>query len=83
VSELDLLGLGYLVVGGVVMLCTGLLFWKIFDKAGYPGPLGLLVAVPVLGFLAVLFLALSDWPVRKQLRELQERGAVPTSPAGK
>jgi len=83
VSELDVLGLGYLVVAGVVMLCTGLLFWKVFEKAGYPGPLGQLVAVPVLGVLAVLFLALSDWPVRKQLRELQERGALPPSPTGK
>ena len=56
-------------------------FWKIFEKAGYPGVLGLLMLVPIVNFVVLLFLAFSDWPVLRQLRAAQVRDAGASSTA--
>ena len=40
------------------------LFWKIFTKAGLPGPLSLLWLIPGIGWLiALCILAFSEWKV--------------------
>ena len=46
-------------------------WWKIFSRAGYPGFLGLLIFVPIVGFVAFLWLAFLPWPVQDKVRELQ------------
>jgi hypothetical protein len=35
--------------------------WKIFSKAGFPGPLALLMLVPVVGLLALYVVAFLRW----------------------
>ena len=37
-------------------------FWKICDKAGFPGPLGLLMIIPLANIILPLYLAFTDWP---------------------
>jgi len=44
---------------------------KIFSKAGYSWALGLLMLVPIADIVVVCFLAFSDWPVLKELRQLR------------
>lgn len=48
------------------MLFIGLLlvvpFWRISEKAGYPGWLSLLVLVPLVNVGYLYFLAFAEWP---------------------
>lgn len=37
-------------------------FWRICEKAGYPGILGLLVLIPLINVIFIYWLALADWP---------------------
>ena len=57
-----------------LVILAGLLpvivFWKICSKAGYPGPLGLLMLLPVANILLPIYLAFADWPVLKRARML-------------
>ena len=54
----------------VLMLVT---WWKIFARAGMPGALGLLMAVPLVNIPLLLYLAFGKWPVLEQLRESEGR----------
>lgn len=36
--------------------------WRICQRTGYPGVLGLLIVVPVLNLFLLYFLAFSQWP---------------------
>ena len=36
--------------------------WRICVKAGFPGPLGLLILVPFLNLGLLFFLAYAEWP---------------------
>ncbi len=44
-------------------------WWKIFSRAGYPGLLSLAMYVPIVNFIAFLWLAFLPWPIEDQLRE--------------
>jgi len=50
----------------VWMLIVGLLiilpFWKIFEKAGFSGPLAILMLIPFINILMIFYLAFTDWP---------------------
>lgn len=37
-------------------------FWQIFSKAGFPGPLSLLMLAPVVNMLMLFYLAFAEWP---------------------
>ena len=37
-------------------------FWKICEKAGYPGALSLLILVPLVNLGFLYFLGFSQWP---------------------
>lgn len=63
-------GLPMLFVVLGVLVALGVAGWYLFRKAGYEGGLGLLLAIPVVNVGVLLFLALAEWPV---LRELQYR----------
>ena len=44
-------------------------FWRICDKAGYPGIIALFVFIPVINFVFLYWFAFSDWPsLRKENR---------------
>ncbi|RUO39084.1 hypothetical protein CWE15_10105 [Aliidiomarina taiwanensis] len=40
--------------------------WRICQRTGYPGVLGLLVLVPVVNLALLYFIAFSDWPTDKK-----------------
>ena len=48
-------------------------FWLIFQKAGYPGALSLLMLIPVVHIVLIFFLAFADWPA---LRQREEDGSM-------
>jgi hypothetical protein len=50
-----------LIVGLIIVLP----FWKIFTKAGFPGPLAILVIIPLVNILMIFFLAFAEWPALK------------------
>jgi hypothetical protein len=50
------------VLFGVVSVLVVIPFWKIFEKAGFPPVLSLLMLVPVANIVAVCFVAFSAWP---------------------
>lgn len=47
-----------LIMGLIIVLP----FWKIFTKAGYPGPLAILMIVPFVNIFMIFFLAFAEWP---------------------
>ncbi len=52
------------------------LYCMIFHKAGYSWALGLLMLVPIANIVMFFVLALSDWPIRQELRRLRQQLAV-------
>ena len=58
----------------VVTVIVGVVWWRIFAKAGYPPWMGLFVLVPLVNVAVLLYLAFSDWPVHRELRALRARG---------
>lgn len=41
-------------------------FWRICEKAGYPGLMALLVLIPVVNLIFLYWFAFSDWPNMKR-----------------
>ena len=65
-----------LVIAGmlpVMILLTVLPFWKICTKAGFPGPLALLMVVPFANIVLPFYLAFAEWPA---LRDSQGQSQV-------
>ena len=48
------------------ILCV-IAFCKIFQKAGYSWAMGLLMLVPIVRFVAVLYLGFAKWPIEKKI----------------
>ena len=48
-------------------------FWKINTKAGYPGWLSLLMAIPLVNLAYLYFLAFSSWPSLGEHEELEKQ----------
>lgn len=44
-------------------------FWKICEKAGFNGALGLLMLVPIANAILPLYVAFAKWPVLEQKSE--------------
>ncbi len=56
----------------VMLVCAAIIiipFWKIFSKAGYNAALSLPMLIPVVGIVLLFFLAFSEWPIEKKLRQ--------------
>jgi hypothetical protein len=49
-----------------------IVFCMIYSRAGYPWAMGLLMLIPVVNFIMMLILAFSEWPIQRQLRQLQQ-----------
>lgn len=60
----DMVGGGYLMmlVWAAIVVVP---FWRICQKAGYPGALGLLIIVPLVNILFLYYLAFAAWPAHK------------------
>jgi hypothetical protein len=56
------IGLPELFVLLLLLGAIALPFWKIFEKAGFPGIMSLTMLVPLLNVLMLFFLAFSEWP---------------------
>ncbi len=46
----------------VMVVVTVIPYWKICTKAGFPGPLALLMLVPIANIILLFYLAFADWP---------------------
>jgi hypothetical protein len=60
-------------IGLAVTALTVFSFCRIFSKAGYSWAFGLLLLIPVANIVVPLVLALSDWPIEKQLRQARHQ----------
>jgi hypothetical protein len=59
----------YLVILAIVIIpivITVIPYWKICTKAGFPGPLSLLMLVPIANIILLFYLAFADWPSLRQ-----------------
>jgi len=65
------LGVPELIIIFVILLFTVVPFWKISQKAGYPGALGILSLIPLVNVIFFYFLAFAQWPVLKELEHLK------------
>ena len=59
-------------VGIAGLLFYLLVWWRILARAGFPGPMGVLMLVPPLAILLWAFLAFSPWPARAELTALRK-----------
>ena len=48
------------VIGAILTIIP---FWKICSKAGFPGPLSLLMLVPIANIVLPFYIAFAQWPV--------------------
>jgi hypothetical protein len=58
-----------LVIFAIVTLTTLLTvipFWMICTKAGFPGPLALLMLVPIANIILPFYLAFAEWPALRE-----------------
>jgi hypothetical protein len=53
--------LGMLVIAIVFVIPV----WRICQRAGYPGWLGVLMLIPVANLILLYFIAFADWPIGK------------------
>ena len=65
------MGMGLIVLGIFLLvvfavLITVIPFWRICEKAGFPGVLSLLMLVPLGNLVLPFYLAFVDWPALKQ-----------------
>jgi hypothetical protein len=48
-------------------------FWKIFQKAGFPGIMSLTLFVPLLNIIVIFWFAYTEWPVLRELNTFRLR----------
>jgi hypothetical protein len=53
-----------LLVYGIIAVIVVIPFWKIFEKAGFPAAMSLLMLIPVVNLIAIYFVAFAQWPSR-------------------
>jgi hypothetical protein len=56
----------------VLLLFYLLGWWRIFSRAGFPGPLAILMLLPPLAFAIWAFFAFAPWPARRELTALRK-----------
>lgn len=69
-------------MGTVMALVLAALFiyptWRVCERAGFPGWLGVLIAIPVANLVLLYYLAFAEWPA---LRD-GPRGRIEPPPEG-
>jgi hypothetical protein len=68
-----------MVLFGITLIVLAIAFYKLFQKAGFAGALGLLMLVPVVNLGVALYLAFAEWPVLTELARLKMVAAFPTA----
>ena len=71
IGAVEILVLGFIVL--VLVLCLVIPVWRILSRMGFPGPLALVTLIPLGSFVLLVVLAIVDWPVLRELRELKGR----------
>ncbi len=69
----------------VGFLFTSFMIWvwcRIFHKAGFPWPLGLLMLIPLVNVVMIVVLAFCKWPVQKELKAYKTAGRNKQPPPG-
>ena len=56
----------FMVFGVIGALLWVIPFWKICTKAGFPGPLALLMLVPIANVILTFYIAFAEWPALRQ-----------------
>lgn len=51
----------------------GLLWWRIFAKAGHNGALGLFMLIPFVNLIMLYVLAFREWPIQRELSHARRR----------
>lgn len=64
---------GSCLIGLLTLIAMGVAGWKIAEKAGYAPAWGLLAMVPLVGYVAILYFAFTEWPIEKQVQELKNK----------
>lgn len=54
----------FLVLGAIIVVP----FWRLFQRTGHSGALGLLMMIPLANLIMLYVLAFGDWPVDAELR---------------
>ena len=65
-----------LLVGLILTIAIIWIYCKIFAKAGYCWALGLLMMVPIVNIIMLCVLAMGDWPVLRELRQLKQQAQI-------
>jgi ABC-type spermidine/putrescine transport system permease subunit II len=64
----------------VTLVVLAIVFYKLYQKAGLSGPIGLLMLVPVVNLGVALYLAFAEWPVLAELDRVKLLAASGTVP---
>lgn len=64
-------GLGSLILFGVTLVVLAIVFWKVFERTGRSGVLGLLMLVPIVNLGVMLWLAFAEWPIEREIGRLK------------
>jgi len=57
----------------VTVAIRAIIYCMIFHKAGFHWAFGLLTLIPIACLVMQFILALSDWPIQKELRQLKQK----------
>ena len=80
-NEHELIGLVGGIFGcGLIAIFLALftaLWWKFISKTGNSGALALLLLIPIANLILVVFLAFSEWPLERRVKELEAAGQIP------
>ena len=55
----------------VTLIILAIAFYRLYDKAGFSGAIGLLMLVPIVNLGVALYLAFAEWPVLAELTRLK------------
>jgi hypothetical protein len=62
-----------LLVGLILTIAIIWIYCRIFAKAGYCWAMGLMMMVPIVNIIMLCVLAMGDWPVLRELRQLRQQ----------
>ena len=65
----------------VTLIILAIAFYRLYDKAGFSGAIGLLMLVPIVNLGVALYLAFAEWPVTAELARVKLLAASQAPPA--